>query len=205
MVLFTQATIPSQVVGGFDLEVFVHGAYVAFTFAVLLFGALAFRQVLDNLEVKRLMMGEDRDAFIDAPGAIFMGICWFVALILCIVMYGIVRPSVYSYALPLVFMVQIAQISMRLQFQRTLVKTRGIVVRSVLLARQRTALFDELVMVRMVKHSWWVDVRLGLQSEEIGFRIFAFSAPSLERMLSASSTAPILWIAGRSHPPSTTV
>ena len=67
------------------IETFIHAAYVAFVFAVVYIGALAFRQVVDDMEVKALKMGEDRDSFVDAAGAIALLAMWAAILIMVIV------------------------------------------------------------------------------------------------------------------------
>jgi len=177
----------------FDWTTFFHAGYVAFVFGVLFFGALAFRQVLDNLDVRRLSMGEDRDSFVDAAGGIAAGAILVFLLVLMIVWYGILRPSVYVYAIPLVLGVQWLQITLRLIFQRTLVRTRGLVVRSVLFDKVRAIPYADIVMVRFIKGKLWTDVRIGLPNEEVGFRIFSFSADQLERLIQGATAAPILW------------
>lgn len=177
----------------FEWVTFLHGGYVAFVFGVLFFGALAFRQVLDNLAVQRLQMGEDLDSYLDASVAIGLLATWSSLILLVIVFYGILPATIYLYALPLILIVQCLQITLRTYFQRTLVKTRGIVVRSILFDAVKTANFDDIVVVRFVPGSLFVKVIIGLQNEEIGFRIFSFSAESLEHLLGRSTRAPILW------------
>ena len=177
----------------FQWLTFLHGGYVAFVFAVLFLGALAFRQVLDNLEVRRLKQGEDLDSYLDAGVSIALLAAWSILLILVIVVYGILPASIYIYALPLIFIVQCLQLSLRAYFQRTLIKTQGIVVRSILFDSIKTARFDELVVIRLIPSRLFVKVRLGLPKEEIGFRIFSFSAESFELLLGRHTRAPILW------------
>lgn len=185
----------------FDWQTFFHAGYVAFVFSVLFFGALAFRQIVDNLEVKRLQLGEDRDSFLDAPAASVLGLGWLILLFLGPVIYLNVAPSIYSYALPLIVAVQLLQLSLRTFFQRMQVKTRGLVIRSLLFGEVKGFPFSDIVMIRFVQDRFWVDVRIGLKNEEAGFRIFSFSAASLERMLEASCTAPILWATKESERP----
>jgi len=177
----------------FDWTTFLHAGYVAFVFGVLFFGALAFRQVLDNLDVRRLQMGEDRDSFVDAAGGVVSAVALSFLLLLVIVCFGILQPSIYTYAIPLVLGVQWLQITLRILYQRTLVRTRGLVVRSVLFDRVRAVPFDEIVMVRFIRGRLWTEVRIGLPKEEIGFRIFSFSASQLQRLIEGASTAPVLW------------
>lgn len=185
----------------FDWQTFFHAGYVAFVFAVLFFGALAFRQIVDNLEVKRLQLGEDRDSFLQAPTILLLGGAWSVVLVVGPFLYLKISPTVYSYALPLILGVQLLQLTMRAFFQRTQVKTRGLVVRSLMFDKVRGLPFSDIVMIRFVQDRFWVDVRIGLKNEEAGFRIFSFSAASLERMLEASCSAPILWASKESERP----
>lgn len=185
----------------FDWETFFHAGYVAFVFSVLFLGALAFRQIVDNLEVKRLQLGEDRDSFLDAPVTIILGVGWLVILFFAPFVYLNVAPTVYAYALPLILCVQLLQLTLRTFFQRTQIKTRGLVIRSLLFGQVRGLAFADIVMIRFVQDRFWVDVRIGLKNEESGFRIFSFSAASLERMLEASCTAPILWASKESERP----
>lgn len=175
------------------LEIFFHSAYVAFVFSVLYFGALIYRQIIDRMEVRKLQMGEDRDAYIDAvpAGLVCLGIVVLVPLgILC---YGVFTPSIYTYALPLVVGIQCVQLGLRTLFQRTLIKTRGLVVRSVLFDRVKAIPFADIIAVRLTSRTGWVDVRVSLPTAEIGFRIFSFSAKALEQQLQRACGAPVLW------------
>lgn len=177
----------------FDWQTFFHAAYVAFVFAVLLFGALAFRQVVDDLEVRALQLGEDRESFLDAPVTLALGLAWLLVGLITLVAFARLEPSIYGYALPLILGVQVMQLTLRTVFQKTQIKTRGLVVRSILFHGVRPVPYEEIVMVRFVRHRFWVEVRVGLKNEEVGFRIFSFSAPSLEHLFEASCSAPILW------------
>ncbi len=173
----------------------LHAAYVAFVFGVLFFGALAFRQILDDLAVKGLAMGEDRDSFLDAAWVVVMAAGWIGVGILGLICYGLLPPSIYAYAVPMVIGVQVLQLTLRLVFQRTQVKTRGLVVRSVLFDRVRAVDYTEIVVVRFVPGRFWTEVWIGLPAEEVGFRIFSFSGEAVERLLRSATTAPVLWSA----------
>ncbi|MEN9795898.1 MAG: hypothetical protein RLZZ150_875, partial [Bacteroidota bacterium] len=112
-----------------DWTLFFHGAYVAFAFAVLLFGALAYRQVLDNLDMRRLKFGEERASYVSAPGillAVGVALC---TVLLMGVMYSKPHESIFLYALPLILLVQTTQMFLRVVFQRTRLTTQGILVR----------------------------------------------------------------------------
>ncbi len=181
--------------------VFLHAGYVAFVFGVLFLGALAFRQVLDNLDVRRISqreaLGEDRTSFVDAGASVTMALIWLGVAFVALVVYTVLPPSVYAYALPLIGAVQALQVSLRVYFQRTLVRTRGVVVRHVWVSKLRAIPFADLVMVRLRSGRVWTDVVLGLPQEEVRFRIFSIQAPTIASIIQASSNAPVLWSSSR--------
>jgi hypothetical protein len=197
---FTVLTMPQNGISEQTL-VFLHASYVAFVFGVLFFGALAFRQVLDNLDVRRVSqaeaLGEDRDSFVDAGASVTMILIWLGLVALATVIYALLPASVYTYALPLIGAVQALQITLRVYFQRTLVRTRGVMVRRVWMSRLRPIRFADLVMVRLRTGRVWTDVVLGLPQEEVRFRIFSLQAPRIASIVQASSTAPVLWSSSR--------
>lgn len=193
-----------------EAQTLFHAIYVAFAFACLFFGALAFRQVLDNLEVKRLKLGEDRDAFIHAPGVVFVFCFFMLAVLVGIVCYTIAPPSIYIYAFPLILGVQSVQMAMRLVFQRTQIKTKGIVVRSVLFDNVETIQYEDIVIVELHHALIWTTVTVRLsRPEPVMFRIFRFSAPALHRLINGASGCPVIQTGRGDHndppPVSTTV
>lgn len=169
-----------------DVQTLYYSAYVAFVFAVLLFGALAFRQVLDDLELRRKRVGEDRKAFLNpiAVAAILAAVLLTITIAFCVVRFH--EPSIYWYSLPLIVGAQSLQMAFRVWFQRLQVKTKGIVVRSVLFDRLKVISFDEMGDVEFRYGSWWVNVTLSTPSERVRFRIFQHSAPMLARMIYTS-------------------
>jgi hypothetical protein len=184
----------------------LYGGYVAFVFACIFFGALAYRQILDNLDVKRLKMGEDRDSFVDAAAGITVAGLWVFVGSVAVIAFYILKPSIVTYALPMILAAQTMQFSLRILFQRTQVKTKGLVIRAVMLDQNVAAPFQEIIAVRLVEHRWWITVKVSLPLDEYSFRIFSFSADDLVRMIAASCSAPILWSLPSSdehqkHPP----
>lgn len=164
----------------------LHGCYVAFVFAVMLFGALAFRQLSDNLDVRRLRMGEDRTCFISAPGVCISIAGLFIA-VLCAA-YLIARPQnqIYFYALPLILAVQFSQILTRTYLQRTLVKTHGFVFRSIAFESIKAVRYENVVRADFEHLGIWTKVTLSIVDDQIHyvtFRIFPFSEASLMRVL----------------------
>lgn len=164
----------------------LHGSYVAFVFAVVLFGALAFRQISDNLLVKRLRMGEDRMAFVSAPGVLVALVGLLLTLGVGIYVYADPIPRIYYYALPLILGVQFTQVLMRVYMQRTLIKTRGFVFRSIAFERIRPVRFASVRMADLTHYVLWTKVTLTFVENEIDhvtFRIFPFSEKALRRIL----------------------
>ncbi len=178
-----------------NTEIFIHATYVAFSFAILLYGALAYRQIVDNIQTRQLRMGEDRAAFVHAPFLV-LSICGALLVVpLAIVCYTKLAPSVYTYALPLVGAVQVSQLLLRTLMQQTLIRTRGIIVRSILTGSVQSLRYENMVVVRFIPHGMFVTICVGLQTREVRFRIFWFSAKKLEGILATSTHAPLVWLA----------
>lgn len=174
--------------------ILAHALYVGFVFAVLLGGALVFRLFIDRREIRLLEMGEDRTSYVDGAVACLLACCSLVLIPVFILCFSTNNPTVYIYALPIVLTMQLIQLLFRFYFQRTLVKTKGILVQSMLRRSVGVAPFDDIVVVRFLPAGVWVNVRLSLPNNEVVFRIFSFSAPSLERLLGTACTAPVLWL-----------
>mgnify|MGYP000566000654 CR=1 FL=1 len=175
-----------------DWTIWFHGAYVAFVFACLLFGALAYRQIIDNIEVRRLRLGEDRDSFVSAPGTFAaLGAC-MLTLIIGGFLYANTKPTVWAYAFPLVLLVQNLQMVLRLLYQRTQAKTWGIVVRPVLRQGPIALPYESITRVIIKDERLWATVTMeAITSGPVSFRIFRFSVSALEQILRSNTAAPI--------------
>ncbi len=172
--------------------VFQHGAYVAFAFSVLLFGALAFRQVLDDLELRRRRSGEDLLLLYSAPGILLSLLGLLVTAGIGIVCYNAQPPTVFRYALPLVGGVQMLQILLRLRFQRTRLRTQSIVVRPLVRPGPIVVLYDELTDVEFRRARFWVTIQLTHgQGQRVAFRIFPFRREIVALRLRQSTSAVI--------------
>ncbi|MEY3386475.1 MAG: hypothetical protein RIR53_1286 [Bacteroidota bacterium] len=170
-----------------------HGAYVAFAFSVLLFGALAFRQVLDNLELRRRRSGEDLLLLYSAPGILLSALGVMATVGVGMICYSIQPPTVFRYALPLVGGVQMTQILLRLHFQRTRVRTLALVVCPIVRSSPVVIPYVDMTGVELSRELLWTTVRvLHTQGEPVAFRIFTFQRARLEQRLRLSSTATIL-------------
>jgi hypothetical protein len=175
-----------------DSETMFHAAYVAFAFACMFFGALAYRQVLDNLDVKRLRFGEERSRFMGSTGVFACLGAAIVTVTIAQIVWAIPKPTVYWYALPLILGVQNLQMGLRFWFQRTTVTTHGILVRSALFQQHRAIPFEQILHIH-VKHSWLVTTVfvLGSNPKPVVFRIFRMSWPALHHILQSSCRCPV--------------
>lgn len=190
-----------------DWTLFLHGAYVAFAFAVLLFGALAYRQVLDDLDLRRLRFGEDRASYVSAPGILVAVIAALCSVLVMGMLYSIAHESIFLYALPLIMLVQNAQMFLRVVFQRTRVTTQGIVVRPLLRTSVAAVHYDAMITVSFRSERVWTAVTvMDAAHGPVTFRIFAFAVRPLEQILRTNSRAEIFHVgtsAGRSSSSST--
>ncbi len=177
----------------FDPTILAHASYVAFAFAVLFFGALAYRQVLDNLEVRRLALGEDRRMFHNAPATLAMILYAVVVAIVGWAAFSTSNPTVYRYSLPLIVGAQWVQISLRILLQPTMVKTGGIVLRPLLLGPNRGIRYVNIISVSFHRKLLWTEVTIFEATRgPATFRIFRFSDSTLELLLRSSTTAVLL-------------
>ncbi|MEN9282041.1 MAG: hypothetical protein RL594_976 [Bacteroidota bacterium] len=168
--------------------VFQHGAYVAFAFSVLLFGALAFRQILDDLEMRRQRSGEDLLLLYSAPGLLLLMLGVSLTVAVGVFCYSLQPPTVFRHALPLVGGVQMAQIYLRLHFQRTRLRTLAIVVRPIVRPGPIVLKYADIASVEFVDARLWTTVRLtGRQGQDVTFRIFPFRREALESRLRLST------------------
>lgn len=152
----------------------------------MLFGALAFRQISDNLDVRRLRMGEDRTSFISAPGVLISVVGLSVSALVAAVLIAHPQPRIYFYALPLILAVQFSQILTRVYLQRTLVKTHGFVFRAIAFESIKAVRFESVVRADVERLSLWTKVTLSIvdgQLHRVTFRIFPFSEAGLMRVL----------------------
>jgi len=176
----------------FNLTTFYHAIYVSFAFSVLLFGGLAFRQTLTGIEVRRLQLGEDREAFLSPLAVLVTGCLGACTLSLAAVCFRVDDPSIYVYALPLVFAVQTLQIGLRTWFQQTNVKTRGVIVRAVLLGTIVGAPFETFRTVVVARELGWLQVTITTTADtELSFRIFRKSWPRFNGILERSSACTV--------------
>ncbi|MFN4986443.1 MAG: hypothetical protein ACK5BQ_06310 [Ignavibacteria bacterium] len=167
-----------------DLSLLPYGAYVAFAFSCILFGGLAYRQVIDMLELRSSKTGEDLDFFMSASGVVYALMATLVLIGVAWMAYSSGTPSIWLYALPLIGLAQLVQLSMRLYFQRMRLRTRAIVIRYVLRSGMNVIEYDSIQDVEFVRRTMWTEIRIGtMHGEHVAFRIFRFSEQSFQRRL----------------------
>jgi hypothetical protein len=167
-----------------DLSLLPYGAYVAFAFSCILFGGLAYRQVIDMLDLRSSKTGEDLEFFVSASGVVYALIGMLGLICVAWMAFSSGSPSIWLYALPLVGLAQLVQLCLRLYYQRMRVRTRAIVIRYVLRSGMRVIDYDSIQDVVFTRRALWTDIRITtMHGEPASFRIFRFSEQSLQRRL----------------------
>lgn len=167
-----------------DLTLLPYGAYVAFAFSCILFGGLAYRQVIDGLDLRKSMSGEDLESYISASGVVYASAAAALVVLIGWLAYTSPKPSIWLYALPLIGLAQLVQLCMRLYFQRMRIRTRAVVVRYVLRSGARVLLYEHIRDVEFDRRVLWTEVKITtVHGEETTFRIFRGSEGSLRRRL----------------------
>jgi hypothetical protein len=113
----------------FDGRLFLHALYVGMVYSCLAFGATYYRKIADDLEVRKLSMGEEiYSAY--SPLAL-LGIAAFSILFCIFTVVALVRdsPPLIIYVLPIACAINILQFLIRARHQRVMIKSRGVVVR----------------------------------------------------------------------------
>ncbi|MES2764418.1 MAG: hypothetical protein V4642_01010 [Bacteroidota bacterium] len=142
----------------FSPLIFFHALYVGLTYALMAFGAMYYRQVLDNLETKKVRLGEDLFTFIDpASIAFIIVLCGLFCIFAFIAITR--KPQTLFYVIPIAFAINIIQLIFRTQKQRGKVKTEGILIRYMLFISGNAAIrYDELVCVEIVRELFWFKI-----------------------------------------------
>lgn len=169
-------------------SMFPYGAYVAFAFACIMFGGLAYRQIIDTLELRAEQTGEDLDLCISAPGVLLLAAGGLLLIPVSWLCYGTESPTIWKYALPLVGLVQLFQLSLRLYFQRLRLRTRAIVIRYVLRASSAIVRFEEIERIVTQRNMLWSTITIyHTNNKATSFRIFPLSEPMILQRIQALS------------------
>jgi hypothetical protein len=142
----------------FDPIIFFHALYVGFTYALLAFGAMYYRQILDNLDTKKVRLGEDLFTFIDpASIAFIIVLCGLFCIFAFIALTR--EPRTLFYVIPIAFLINIIQLIFRTQRQRGKVKTEGILIRYMLFISGNAAIrYEDLVCVEVIRELFWFKI-----------------------------------------------
>lgn len=142
--------------GNFDATIFIHASYVAFVYALVAWGATYYRQLLDDIDVKEAVkMGEDVYLAYDPLGVlIVLVLCIFFLTFAALALY-VFPLEIRYYVIPLAFVVNIVQLSYRYHRQRLLVKTLGIVGKSVFDSKFRVAPYRAIKRMAVQREPLW--------------------------------------------------
>lgn len=179
--------------GNFDVTIFIHAGYVAFTYALVAWGATYYRQFLDDLDVKEAVkMGEDVYFAYDPLGIlIILVLCVFFLTFAALALY-VFPLEIRYYVIPLAFAVNIVQLLYRYHRQRLVVKTLGIVGKSVFDSKFRVAPYRAIKRLAIERDTLWNVLVLsfydtGNRGElmELRVRVFKQSFPRIVAFLEA--------------------
>ena len=147
-------------------EFYFHAAYVTFVYACIGIGALVYRTIVDHLNVKDVRLGEELYLLYDPRAFIGIG-C--LAFFFCIFVFILqlktdlmheevdrTAPGLIFAVIPMVLVVNMAQVFFRAKWQRLSVRTGGILIRRMLSERFFAIPFDEhLAVVQVQRESLW--------------------------------------------------
>lgn len=142
--------------GNFDLTVFVHAGYVAFVYALVAWGGTYYRQFLDDLDMKEApKLGEDIYFAYDPLGVVLLLVlCGFFCTFAVLALF-VFPLEVRYYVIPLAFAVNIVQLVYRYHRQRFIVKTHGLVSRSIFGSRLRLVPYRSIKKVEYLREPFW--------------------------------------------------
>lgn len=142
--------------GNFDFTIFMHASYVAFAYALVAWGATYYRQFLDDLNVREAVkMGEDIYIAYDPFGILLILVLFVFFLTFATLALYVFPLEVRFYVIPLAFVVNIVQFAYRYHRQRLLVKTLGIVGRSIFDTRVRVAPYRAIKKIEFEREMLW--------------------------------------------------
>ncbi len=139
----------------FDQRIFLHALYVAFVYAVLAFGATWYRQTVDNMEIRKVHLGEDIYYTYDPLLLLVIAGLFVVFLIFAFLCLFVWNSTILAYVIPLAVLVNIFQISLRTHFQRMNIKTRGIVGRNVFSGKFEALEYSNVLLGEVQRDAFW--------------------------------------------------
>ncbi len=144
----------------FDSTILLYAIYVAFVYACLALGATAYRQIVDNLELLKINLGEDIYFLYDPMSFLIVAVLIVVFGILGFLALYIWEPIILAYVIPLAVGVNIVQIALRAHFQRLIVRTGGIVGRNIFNGKLEAVGYEQVLMGEVEREWMWDCVTL---------------------------------------------
>lgn len=151
----------------FDGRLFLHAFYVGIVYSCLAFGATYYRKIADDLEVRKLSMGEEiYSAY--SPLAL-LGIATFTLLFCIFAVVALLQdtPHLIVYVIPVACAINILQFVIRAKHQRMMIKSKGIVVRYLFKEGGIGIGYDSLRKIIAKKFGSWYIVHFIVENEEI--------------------------------------
>ncbi len=174
--------------------------YVTFCTASIGFGALYFRKVVDDLELKKVLLGEELYLLYD-PKA-FLGIGIF-AFFFCIFVFllslkqdltheerNMSAPGLILMVVPMVLVVNMIQLYLRARWQRLSVRTGGLLIRRMFSEKMVQIRFSQRPLKVIVEREslWFRLLFADREGNSIGR--CSVSAKGLEKMLETIGRVP---------------
>lgn len=141
----------------FNGTMFLHALWVGFTYACIAFGALAYRQVSDNLMHKEIRLGEVRKELFDNRVILSLSLM-ILAIIVCAYIATRTKPNPTSpvdllkYVVPIAITINVVQVYLRAKWQRISIRTQGIVIKYLFNERADILPFNEIIYTAIEYH-----------------------------------------------------
>ena len=178
----------------------LNAMYVTFCTACIGFGALFFRKMVDDLELKQVQMGEELYLLFDPKAFVGIGIFVFFFCIFVFILSmkedlthegtNMSAPGLVLLVVPMVLVVNMIQLYFRAKWQRLSVRTSGILIRRMLSEKMIQLRFSsQPMLVRVEREFLWFRLRFE-DDEGSVLGQCALSAPGLKKILSTIHRVP---------------
>ncbi len=142
----------------FDGTLFLYALYVGFVYSALAFGALWFRQFVDDAAAKEIRLGEDIHMTRNPAGALLTGGFFLFFCIFAAVALLAPAPGMITYVIPIACGINVVQISLRTLWQTIDFRTEGILIRFLLKDKPVGIRYDDLVKIEIRRFGSWYTV-----------------------------------------------
>lgn len=163
--------------GTFDVEILYHALYVSMVYAGIAFGGVYYRQLVDDLQMKKMPFGELLFEVVD-PWYVSATVGW------CIVTLATIPIALFAseariilYVVPLSFVINAIQFWYRSMRQRNRFYTNIVVARQFFSPRMAVVRVDQILSMELIKEFAWYECRCtfegngphGVRTETIRF------------------------------------